>query len=197
MLGWRGAIVTAALALAGVGPAWADAQQTVTTVCVVCHGEGGRSLVPIFPRLAGQQAEYLAKQLNDFMTGKRKNAVMAPILDTITAADVAGLAAYYAAQTPTTGAPIDAALAAIGKQLFEDGNGTTGVPACAGCHQPMAEGNARFPRLAGQHQGYLVKQIIDFKSGERVNDKARVMRTVAERLTEQEINAVAEYLSSL
>ncbi len=175
----------------------ADAKQIASTVCVACHGEDGNSSVPMFPRLAGLQVQYLAKQLNDYMSGKRKNDVMTPLVATLKSGDVADLAAYFAAQKPQPGTVQDAALAAAGKVLYEDGNTTTGVPACEGCHQPNGIGNARYPRIAGQHQAYTIAEMNQFKKGARTNDRAHSMRSVAERMTEQEIAAVAEYLAGL
>jgi cytochrome c553 len=197
---WRYAAAAAALCAA----AWAhapalaaDAKEIASTVCIACHGEGGNSTVPTFPRLAGLQAEYITKQLNDYISGKRKSDMMGPIVATLKSDDVSALAAYFAAQKPQPGAVQDVKLAAAGKQLFDDGNVETGVPACVGCHQPGGAGNERYPRLAGQHQTYTIAQMTAFKSGERNNDKARVMRAVAERLTEKEIAAAAEYLAGL
>jgi cytochrome c553 len=178
-------------------PATADAPEIASTLCAACHGPGGNSLVAMFPRLAGQQPDYTAKQLNEFLSGKRKNDIMVPILANIKADDVAGLAAYFAAQKPHSGPPLDAALATAGKKLYEDGNTDSGVPACQGCHQPGGVGNERYPRLAGQHAAYVAQQIANFKSGTRANDKGRVMRSVAERMTPQEMAAVAEYVSGL
>lgn len=175
----------------------AGAEHLVKTVCVACHGEQGNSVVAAFPKLAGLQAEYLAKQLQDYLSGKRKNEAMAPALASLESKEVAELAAYYAAQKTAPGKVEDPALAAAGKKLYEDGNTETGVPACMGCHQPLGEGNARFPRLAAQHPAYTLKQMADFKSGARANDKGKVMRAVAERLTEQEMKAVSEYLAGL
>jgi cytochrome c553 len=194
----RGAALFTGLAIGWLPfPAVADVEQIASTLCAACHGPGGNSLVPIFPRLAGQQPDYTAKQLTEFLSGKRKNEAMAPILSSIKEGDVAGLAAYFAAQKPHKGEPQDAALAAVGKKLFEDGNVDSGVPACVGCHQAGGVGNERYPRLAGQHAAYVVQQITSFKAGVRNNDKGRVMRSVAERLTPQEMAAVAEYVSGL
>ena len=186
------------LALLSVSLAWAgDAKEIASTVCVACHGEGGNSVVPMFPKLAGQHPDYLAKQLNEFISGKRKNEIMAPTIAGLSKGDVPGLAAYYAAQTQAPGAVEDARLAEAGKKLYEDGNTDSGVPACMGCHQPKGEGNERFPRLAGQHQTYTQQQMADFKGGVRTNDKGKVMRAVAERMTEQEMKAVSEYIAGL
>jgi cytochrome c553 len=175
----------------------ADTRQIVSTVCLACHGEDGNSVVPMFPKLAGLQVEYIAKQLKDYIAGKRKNEVMAPAINDLKSSDVGGLAAHFSAQKPTPGKVEDAKLAESGKKVFDDGNTVSGVPACVGCHQADGAGNERFPRLAGQHQTYTIQQMIDFKSGTRSNDRARVMRAVAERMTEQEMKAVAEYLAGL
>ncbi len=193
--GWR--CLAAGLLLAG-STAWAaDPKEIAATVCLACHGEGGNSVVPNFPKLAGQHASYLEKQLNEFLSGKRKNEAMAPFLSSFSKSDTAGLAAYYAAQTQTPGAVADPKLAEAGKKIYEDGNTESGVPACMGCHQPKGEGNDRYPRLAGQYQVYTLQQMTDFKSGVRNNDKGKVMRAVAERMTEQEMQAVSEYIAGL
>jgi cytochrome c553 len=148
------------------------------------------------------QAEYLVKQLNEFMTGKRKNDIMAPIVATLKPSDVAPLANYFAAQKMSPGVVTDKPLAEAGRRVFMDGNEDTGVPACAGCHQNDGLGRAsggsdiaRFPRLAGQNAEYLSNQLLSFKDGARANDPARIMRAVAKRLTEQEIKAVAEFIA--
>ena len=180
------------------GSAWsADPKELATTVCAACHNADGNSVVPNFPKLAGQQAPYLEKQLNEFLSGKRKNEAMEPFLTQFSKGDTAGLAAYFAAQTQTPGTVNDPQLAAAGKKLYDDGNTESGVPACMGCHQPKGEGNDRYPRLAGQHQAYTQQQMADFKKSVRSNDKAKVMRAVAERMTEQEMLAVSEYIAGL
>ena len=196
MPAWPAACAAGVVWLAG--PAWAaDPKEIAATVCQACHGEGGNSVVPMFPRLAGLQAEYLAKQLNDFLDGKRKNDLMAPSLASISSGDVRGLAAYFAGQKPAKGTAGDPKLADKGKVLYDDGNVDTGVPACVGCHQPEGAGNERYPRLAGQHAAYTAAQMSAFKAGTRTNDRAKVMRAVAERLTEQEIAALSEYLAGM
>ncbi|MCA0244444.1 MAG: cytochrome c4 [Proteobacteria bacterium] len=190
------ALVSLASLLGGAAQA-ADTASIVASQCIACHGEGGNSVVPMFPRLAGQHAEYLDKQLKDFLAGKRKNDVMAPALAQIKEGDVAGLAAYYAAQKPTPIKPDNDKLLAAGKAMYDDGNTQSGVPACVGCHQAEGAGNERYPRLAAQFPSYAAAQIKAFKSGARNNDRAKVMRAVAERMTDDEIAAVSEYLASL
>ena len=190
-------LALAAAAAAGGGAQAADAAAIVASQCIACHGEGGNSVVPMFPRLAGQYAEYVDKQLRDFLSGKRKNEVMAPSLAQIKEADVAGLAAYYAAQKPTPIKADNDKLVAAGKAMYDDGNTQSGVPACVGCHQEEGLGNERFPRLSNQYAAYTVAQLKLFKTGGRSNDRAKVMRAVAERMTDDEMAAVAEYLASL
>jgi cytochrome c553 len=186
----------AALLVAPSSPA-ADAKQIVTTVCAACHGEDGNSTVGVYPKLAGLQADYITKQLKDFIAGKRQNPIMTPIAQTLSSDDIPAIAAYYSAQKPAAGKVEDQSRAALGKKLFDDGNTASGVPACGGCHQPGAGGNERFPRLAGQHQAYVLQELTDMKNGLRANDRGRVMRAVAERMTEEEMKAVAEYLAGL
>jgi cytochrome c553 len=167
-----------------------------STLCAACHGEGGNSVVPTFPKLAGLQADYLAKQLTDFLAGRRTSDVMMPAIPTVKPGDASALAAFYASQKPVPGTVVDPALAAAGKKLYDTGNDATGVAPCSGCHLPTGEGDERNPRLAGQHQAYAIQQMMDFKTGARKNDKGRVMRVIAGRMTEAEIKAVVEYLAA-
>ena len=192
------AAASAALVLGAAATASAaDATQLAATLCSPCHAADGNSVMPNFPKIAGQQADYLAKQLGDFLSGKRKSDAMAASLAAVKPGDFAALAAHYSAQKQTPGKVENAALAAAGQKLFKDGNETTGVPACAGCHLDNGMGNERNPRIAGQHQTYAITEMMNFKTGARANDKGRVMRVVAERLTEVEIKAVAEYMAGL
>ena len=122
---------------------------------------------------------------------------MAPLIAALKKQQIPGMAAHFASQTPARGAVENPELAARGKVLYEEGNRATGVPGCIGCHLPNGAGYQRYPRLAGQRQAYTVQQLVDFKSGTRSNDRARVMRLVAGRLTDEEMRAVAEYLAGL
>lgn len=186
------------LLMAGSVVAAADrGQELASTVCVACHGVDGNSIAPAFPKLAGLQKEYLAKQLVEYIDGKRKSDVMAPIVADLKRSDVTPLAAYYSLQKPASGNVADAALAERGRTIYVDGNLETGVPACMGCHQEDGSGNPRNPRLAGQHQSYVIDQLRQFRDGTRSNDRARVMRTIASRLDDAEARAVAEYIAGL
>lgn len=122
----------------------------VTTVCHACHMSDGNSIVPTFPKLAGQQAHYLEKQLNEWRLGRRNIDAMAAFLPQVTAAAVRDLAEYYASQTRTPGTVLDPAPAARGETVYLDGNEDSGVPACEACDQWEGQGNERYPRLAGQ-----------------------------------------------
>jgi cytochrome c553 len=174
-----------------------DAKEIAASVCAACHGEDGNSVAPTFPKLAGQNAVYLQKQLKDFLSGKRKNEAMEPFLGSFSDGDTSALGVHFAREKTAPGTVEDATLVEAGRKLFQDGNTDSGIPACAGCHQVDGMGNDRYPRLAGQHQTYTLAQMQNFKSGARNNDKGKIMRSVAERLTEAEMKAVSEYLAGM
>ena len=186
--------LAAALALAPA-LALADAQQIVTTVCAACHGADGNSVVPTFPKLAGQHMKYLAQQINDFKTGKRKSDIMAPNVQNLSLLEIAELTVYFSTQKPVPGTVEDKPLAEAGRKVYEEGNLDAGIPACISCHKEKAAGDIRYPRLAGQHQAYTLQQLSDFKAGARTNDKGKLMQNIAGRLSEQDMKAVAEYLA--
>ena len=176
----------------------AKAQPIANRICAACHGADGNSPLPMNPSLAGQHPEYLFKQLNEFKSGSRNNAVMMVMVAGVSAEDMRNLAAYYAAQKPSETAAKDKDLVAEGRKLFRGGNVATGVTACAGCHSPNGAGiPSQYPRLAGQHPEYVIAQLKAFRAGDRANDSNNMMRAVAGRLTDKEIAAVAEYLSAL
>ena len=175
-------------------------QPAALAACVTCHGptaEAGPQAagVPPIPRVSGQHVEYLAKQLREYKAGKRKNDLMVPMLQKISNADLKVLAAHLASQSPVQPAAQNSPLVERGRALYEQGNET--VPACVGCHQANAVGAPRYPRLAGQRQAYVVQQLASFKQGARTNDRARVMRNIAANLSEQDMQAIAEYLVTL
>jgi cytochrome c553 len=176
----------------------AKAQPIANQICAACHGADGNSPLPMNPSLAGQHPEYLFKQMNEFKSGSRNNAVMVGMVAGLSAEDMRNLAAYYAAQKPRETAAKDKELVAHGRKLFRGGNIATGVAACAGCHSPNGAGiPSQYPRLAGQHPEYVVAQLKAFRAGDRTNDSNNMMRAVAAPLTDKEIAAVAEYLSGL
>jgi cytochrome c553 len=179
---------------------WAQGEGSVTvSACAPCHGggTGATQAAPNFPRLDGQHAAYLDKQLREYKSGRRKSTIMAPIITALKKQQISGMAKHFASQAPPRGAVQDSQLSAAGKTLYEEGNRATGVPGCVGCHLADGAGHERYPRLAGQSPAYIAQQLTEFKSGARSNDPAHVMRAVAGRLTDAEIKAVAEYLAGL
>lgn len=177
----------------------AKAQQIVTTVCAACHAADGNSASPANPVLAGQHADYIAKQLADYKANKeRKNPVMLGMAATLSPQDMQNLGAYFEAQKPKTRAAKDPALVKLGQQIYRGGIMNKGVAACASCHGPSGAGiPAQFPRVAGQYAEYTVAQLLGFRAGERANDPNRMMRAIAARLSDAEIKAVSEYMAGL
>lgn len=166
-------------------------------LCAGCHAPDGNSVIPDNPKLAGIDAGYLLRQMKDLKSGKRKSATMAAIIGMVDDSEFEALAKYYSEQKPAPGQAADAKLAALGKTIFDDGIVGSAVPACSGCHNEDGSGSNKYPRLAGQHQNYVVAQMKAFKSGERDNDPKEVMRAVARRMSEMEKKAVAEYIATL
>lgn len=170
----------------------------VNQVCSACHGADGNSPLPINPSLAGQHPEYIVKQLTNFKSGERNNAVMMGMVASLSADDMHNLAAYFAVQKPKEMAAKDKDLALQGRKLFRGGNASTSVAACAGCHSPNGAGiPAQYPRLAGQHADYIAAQLKAFRAGDRANDPNGMMRAAAAKLTDREIAALAEYIAGL
>ncbi len=182
-------------ALAAGDPA---AGKTKSATCAACHNADGNSTNPQYPNLAGQSADYLLKQLQEFKSGGRVNAIMVGMVAPLSPQDMADLAAYYASQKVAQGAT-DPALKPVGEAIFRGGNLTSGVAACAACHGAVGAGNpaARFPALAGQHAEYVELQLKAFRAMERANDAGQMMRGVAAKMTDPEIKAVASYVQGL
>lgn len=176
----------------------AKAQKIVNDVCGACHATDGNSTSPAYPSLAGQSPEYIVKQLHEFKTGSRKNAIMAPNVTKLSDDDMLNLAAYFSAQQPKPRQAKDASLIAAGQKIYKGGNAGSGVPACASCHGPNGAGiPSLFPRLAGQHAKYVLSQLKNFRSGDRANDGGKMMQVIAKKMTDQEMKTVAEYVNGL
>jgi len=194
--------IAAALLLGAISAAQAAgdpaAGKTKSATCVACHGADGNSVNPLWPKLAGQHAEYITKQLMDFKAGDRKNSTMSPMAAPLSEQDVADLAAYFSSQQVAIGSA-DPEKAAPGRKIYQAGNPETGVAACMACHGPSGTGNpvAKFPRLTGQHADYVAKALKDFRSGTRANDPGSMMRSVAAKMSDAEIEAVAQYITGL
>jgi len=189
-----------------------------TQACIACHGPVGDAKAPSFPKLAGQNAAYLVKQLQDFKTGVRKDATMNGMVQSLSPADMKNIGAFYASQKTSLGIAKKEHVV-IGRKIYEGGNPRTKVPACMGCHSPTGLGNAaaKYPALAGQHAAYTVKQLKAFREVARLslklkaegkelpdkfakgrsNDDSSVMRTVVQDMSDAEIEAVASYIQGL
>ena len=190
-------LVLAALMVASLAPAHADearAKKIIGGSCFLCHGAEGESASEVFPRLAGQNAEYIAKQLENFKSGKRKSSAMANMVTDLSPEDMAALGQFYASRPAHKEAAKDTQLAAVGQYIYHQGNKFSGVPSCASCHGPEGAGSNALPRLAGQHAAYLDNQLKRFNKRERNNDNA-VMHTVVEKMTPLEMAPVSAYLS--
>jgi cytochrome c553 len=174
------------------------AGQAKAAVCAGCHGaDGNGGADPLWPRLAGQDADYIAKQLADFKSGARKDPIMAGMAAPLTKADMKNIGAYYESLKIKPGAARDAQLAKLGEKVFRGGNAKMGVSACMSCHGPSGHGiPPRFPKVSGQHAAYTQKQLLAFKVGTRTND-GDMMTRIAFRMSEQEIRAVSDYMAGL
>jgi cytochrome c553 len=193
----RAAVLWSILLVASSTFAQADearAKKIAGGSCFLCHGAQGESTSEIFPRLAGQHAEYITKQLTAFKNGQRKSTAMSEMVAKLTPDEMVALGKYYEKMSIPREEPKDAQLAAVGRYIFYNGNKFSGVPACVSCHGANAEGSANLPRLATQFSGYIHTQLKSFNKRERTNDNA-VMHTVVEKMTELEMAAVAEYVS--
>lgn len=175
-----------------------EAGQAKSALCATCHGPDGNSELAINPKIAGQNARYMIKQMQDFKSGARPGPIMAAMVINLSDEDIEDLAAWYAAQTPTLlGA--DPEVVELAESLYRSGVGELEVTACSACHSPTGTGNAPagFPALGGQHPEYTLQQLKDFRSGVRANDQDGMMRLVTERLTDPELEALASYLAGL
>jgi cytochrome c553 len=193
-------------AAAAQAPAKPDAdkgQAIASQTCAACHAADGNSPLAANPKLAGQFYDYLHKQLVNFKPqadkkAARDNAVMAGMVATLSAADMQNVASYYASQKLKPAMARDKELAAQGQKIYRGGNAATGVAACAGCHGPSGAGiPAQYPRISGQFAEYVEGQLKAFRTGGRANDPNGMMRGVAARMTDREIQAVAEYVAGL
>ncbi len=174
----------------------ARAEGIVQGQCFICHGMEGESSTPAFPRLAGQNARYVARQLADYQSGRRSSSAMQPMVKDLGPADFEALGVYFATRSTSVHAVDDPQIARVGEYIYLQGNADSGLPSCATCHGPKAHGTETLPRLAGQHARYTETQLRQFNKRERTNDNA-VMHAVASKLTELELKAVSAYISGL
>ncbi|MFT3666861.1 c-type cytochrome [Piscinibacter sp.] len=174
----------------------ARAVEIVEAKCFICHGTEGESSSPAFPRLAGQHASYLERQLIDYKSGRRRNDTMQAMAAELTADEMRLLGMYFESKPARAHPVTDPELAQVGRFVYNRGNPFSGVAACADCHGAAGHGTEKLPRLGGQHAQYVENQLKAFSKRERSNDNA-VMHTIASKLTELEAKAVASYISAL
>lgn len=188
------------LALGLANSAWAQADEARAKriaggSCFLCHGAMGESTSELFPRLAGQHAEYIAKQLAAYQSGERKSSAMAEMVKGLKSDEMLALGRYYEKMNATPEPSKEPLLASMGEYIYHNGNKFSGVPACVSCHGASAQGATNLPRLATQIPAYTHAQLKNFNQRKRTNDNA-VMHVVAEKMTELEMLAVAEYVST-
>jgi cytochrome c553 len=193
------ALVLFATALGAKGSVEAGKGKTQT--CLACHGPDGNSVVPNWPKIAGQYEDYLEKQLKDFRMGEkgpRYEASMYAMVAALSDQDIADLAAFYASQNQTMG-KAKSEYVALGERIYRGGNIQTGASACIACHGPAGEGNeaAKFPKLAGQHSVYIENQLNAFREGKRKNSPNGMMESISHRLSAEEAKAVSSYIEGL
>jgi cytochrome c553 len=189
-----------ALSLVAFSAAAGDAVvgQQKAAVCGACHGMTGNSVNPEWPNLAGQPEGYVVAQLQAFKEGKRVNALMTPMAVALTEQDMKDLGAFFAQQTPA-GLEADPSNWQDGEKLYRGGDPERDIPACIACHGPQGRGNApaRYPALRAQHAVYAYSQLKAFKDGTRAAAGNDIMQTVTERMTDQQMRALASYLQGL
>ncbi len=170
--------------------------QITSTVCAACHNADGNSVITLNPKLAGQHPEYLVKQLTEFKSGKRANAVMSGMAAMLSDEDMKGVAAYFSNQNLVLGKAKTNGAGSLGEKIYRGGIASTNVPACAACHGANGAGIPKqFPRLGGQHSDYTLAQLRTFRTGERAN--APMMMAIATKMTDSEMAAVADYIQGL
>lgn len=183
----------------------AAAGKAKSATCAACHGADGNSVVDMNPKLAGQHASYIAKQLHDFRTasqtgGKegRNNSIMNGMAAALSDQDIEDLAAYFSSQEAKPGSTPEN-MVAEGQRLYRGGDLERGITACIACHGPKGNGMglAKFPDISGQHPNYIKSQLKQFRTGKRANDHNGMMRDIARKLKSSDIDVLAEYLSGL
>jgi cytochrome c553 len=181
----------------------ANGKEIAMTVCIACHGPDGNSPTAANPKLAGQHAGYLFKQMKNFKAdangkSERVNAIMNGMIAPYSEEQMKDLAAYFSSQKQTGGEAKNRETLELGKKLYRAGNASKGLPACAACHGPTGAGlPVQYPRIAGQFQEYTEAQLKAFRNSERANDPNSMMQMVAIKMTDAEVRAVADYIAGL
>ena len=175
-----------------------SAKKIVNNLCLACHAIDGNSAIPSNPKLAGQHADYLSRQLEYFKKGIRENAVMQGMVANLSTKDFDNLAHYFENQTLKLSAAKSNGKGSLGEKIFRAGIADKKLPACASCHGPSGHGiPGQFPRLNAQHSDYTISQLNAYKNGLRKNEAAKMMTTIAQRLSDAEMQAVADYIEGL
>jgi cytochrome c553 len=179
----------------------ATAGQAKSAICAACHGMDGNSVVPNWPKLAGQHEKYLVRQANLIKSGARQVPEMSGIVAGLSSQDFEDISAFFASQE-NSGGVADESMVVLGERIYRAGNADSGVPACMSCHGPAGEGNplAGYPALAGQHSVYTAKMLTDFRAGKNWGEgdaQSMIMNGSASELTDDEITAVASYIQGL
>jgi len=178
----------------------AAAGKAKSAACGGCHGFDGNSPIAIYPKLAGQNEAYIAKQVKDFKANKsRKNEIMKGMVANLSDADAADIGAYFQSQFLSSAATFDADKAAAGRALYKGGDLQKGIPACQACHGPNGSGTAGigYPQIGGQYAAYTLGQLKAFKDGSRSNDDKKLMRDIVAKMSVKELEAVSHYVASL
>jgi cbb3-type cytochrome c oxidase subunit III len=207
ILAWSASFTIAVLSVLPAGAHAADrsadagAGKTKAGVCAACHGADGNSTNPIWPKLAGQNAKYLEQQVHAIKSQERDNpaaATMRPLVAGLSDDDIRDIAAYYAEQAGTAESAAPGQVE-LGQRLYRGGDADAAIPACMSCHGPAGHGNslAGYPKVSGQHAVYTAEQLRAYRSGTRATDQNEMMRTVAKRLSDAQIEALASYISGL
>jgi cytochrome c553 len=186
-------------ASAALKPGDATAGQAKTATCAACHGMDGNSADAQYPKLAGQHASYIARELELFKSGKRPNPIMLGFAAPLSAQDMRDIGAYFASKTSLPGVA-DAKLVPLGETYYRSGNAHDGVPACMACHGPDGRGNpgAEYPQLAGQHADYVAARLKAYRDGSAGGDEhAKIMEAIARNLTDEQIGALSSYVEGL
>lgn len=177
----------------------AEAGAKKAAACVACHGPGGNSTNPIWPKIAGQGGKYLYQSMKSYKNGERKNALMAGQMGPLSSKDIKNLAAHFAAGSQTPGVGAEDAVE-VAQPLYRAGDAERGIPACLACHGPAGTGNptAAYPRIGGQHAEYTAIALKAYRNGERSAGAAgQMMTAVSQELTDDEISALASYIAGL
>ena len=176
----------------------ASSKRIINNLCIACHAIDGNSAISANPKLAGQHAAYITKQLNNFKSGLRENAVMAGMVANLTETEMINLGRYFSEQVILLSSAQKNGVGSLGEDIFRAGIKNKGVAACASCHGPSGHGIPdKYPRLNAQHSQYTLSQLNSFRLELRKNDPESVMRTIAQKLTEQEMQDVADYIQGL